>query len=98
MHASYFDLTSPLDRRIYEIVRKGHGTNKELWRIRLENLQTKTGSKSSAKEFRRMIKQRIEANLIPGYKLEIDGHLMKSHSAPDKVLVVKIQRKPRAKK
>lgn len=97
MHESYFDLTSPLDRRLYEIVRKGHGTNKHAWQIGVDKLHERSGSQSEMKEFRRMLKARIEKNLLPGYRLELEGKLLKTKRAPDKVMVLKPMRKKRTK-
>ena len=40
----YFRLRSPLDRRIYELARK-HSGSQEKWRISIDKLQKRTGSK-----------------------------------------------------
>ncbi len=78
MDERYFDLTSALDRRMYEVIRKGHGTNKPRWEIGVDKLQGRVGSNSQRKEFVRMLKTRIEKNLIPGYDLELDGEIVKT--------------------
>ena len=44
----YFRLRSPLDRRIYEIARK-HCGKQEKWRISIDKLQKRTGSKQERK-------------------------------------------------
>ena len=52
---NYFRLRKPLERRLYELARK-HCGKQALWRIGLELLQEKCGSKSSLKEFKRTIR------------------------------------------
>jgi Plasmid replication initiator protein len=101
MHESYFQLTSALDRRLYEIVRKGHGTNKPNWSIGVDKAKERSGSMADKKEFRRMLKTSIEQNLLPGYQLQLDGEIIKSTRAEEKVTVLpkaKRPRKPRSPK
>ena len=64
----YFRLRRPLARRLYELARKhcGHQTQ---WKIGLELLQTKAGSKSTLREFRRAIRAIEEENSLPEYRL-----------------------------
>lgn len=50
----YFRLRKPLERRMYELARKHCGKQRE-WKISLETLQTKCGSNSTSKEFRRLV-------------------------------------------
>ena len=70
LHRDYFRLRKPLERRIYEIGRKHCGQKKE-WRIGLASLQSKCGSASTEKEFRRLIstivKQDAEHSHMPDY-------------------------------
>ena len=72
LHPDYFRLRKPLERRLYELGRKhcGHQTT---WSISLELLQNKAGSKCSLREFRRMVREIIEADTLPGYRLILDG-------------------------
>lgn len=72
LHPDYFRLRKPLERRLYELGRKhcGHQTT---WGISLELLQNKAGSKCSLREFRRMVREIIEADTLPGYRLILDG-------------------------
>ena len=72
LHPDYFRLRKPLERRLYELGRKhcGHQTT---WSISLELLQDKAGSKCSLREFRRMVREIIEADTLPGYRLILDG-------------------------
>jgi len=60
-HRDYFRLRKPLERRLYEIARKHCGRKKE-WSIKLPLLYKKTGSKSSDREFKRLLKNIIEQN------------------------------------
>ena len=76
----YFHLRKPLERRLYEIARKSCGSKNSVWRYRLDTLQKKTGSLSTAKEFRRMVKTIVEANKesrhIPDYSFELDDDVL----------------------
>jgi len=55
LHRSYFNLRKPLERRLYELARK-HCGQQGIWRIGLDKLQHKTGSTSTSKEFKRLVK------------------------------------------
>lgn len=66
----YFRLRRPLERRIYEIARK-HCGNQKRWHIKLSNLQEKTGSNAPLKKFRLNIRQIIESDHLPFYRLEL---------------------------
>ncbi|MCF6319787.1 MAG: replication initiator protein A [Proteobacteria bacterium] len=55
LNRQYFQLRKPIERRLYELARKHCGKQKE-WKIGLEKLQAKTGSNSSTKEFKRLVK------------------------------------------
>lgn len=75
----YFRLRKPLERRLYELARKccGHSSK---WHFRVETLHNRTGSTSTLKEFRRMLKGIIEDNQqhqhIPDYTFELDNDLV----------------------
>jgi len=66
----YFRLRRPLERRIYEIARKHCGHQKR-WHIGLENLQAKTGSSAPLKRFRHNLRQIIEDDHTPDYRIEL---------------------------
>lgn len=66
----YFRLRRPLERRIYEIARKHCGDQKR-WHIGLEKLQAKTGSNAPLKKFRLNIRQIIEGDHLPFYRMEL---------------------------
>ena len=74
----YFQLRKPLERRLYEIARKHCGQNGK-WHFKLETLHKKTGSQSTLKEFRRMVKAIVdtdrEKHHIPDYSFELEGDL-----------------------
>lgn len=59
LNRRYFQLRKPLERRLYELARKHCGKQKE-WKIGLEALREKTGSNSTAKEFKRLISSIIK--------------------------------------
>lgn len=66
----YFRLRRPLERRIYEIVRKHCGQSPK-WQISLEKLQLKTGSNAPSKKFRMNIRDIIKADVTPFYCFEL---------------------------
>jgi plasmid replication initiation protein len=70
--SDYFKLSKPLEKRLYEIGRK-HCYNKADWKISIENLITKSSSRASTKEFNRMLRQVINADNLPDYRVKIDG-------------------------
>lgn len=67
----YFRLRKPLERRLYELARKhcGHQPN---FTIGVELLQEKCGSQCSIREFRRMLKEIVEDDLLPDYRIVPD--------------------------
>lgn len=72
IHRDYFRLRRPLERRLYELARK-HCGYQPSWAIGLELLQEKAGSKCSAREFRRMLREIIDADTLPEYRFELEG-------------------------
>jgi plasmid replication initiation protein len=64
----YFRLRKPLERRIYEIVRKHCGRQPE-WRVSIETLLKKSGSNSPRRVFRAMLREMIVADPLPDYTL-----------------------------
>lgn len=67
----YFRLRKPIDRRIYEIVRK-HCGGQSNWKISLALLHQKTGAAMVLKEFRRSLNSLCEANVLPDYLIQYD--------------------------
>lgn len=72
LNRDYFSLRRPLERRLYEIVRKHCGRQPE-WRVSLEVLQKKAGSSSPRRVFRAMLRDVIETGNIPDYALALDA-------------------------
>jgi plasmid replication initiation protein len=72
IHRDYFRLRKPLERRLYELARK-HCGQQTLWKIGLELLQEKCGSKADLKKFRFSIKQIIAADTIPDYRFMFEA-------------------------
>ena len=71
IHRDYFRLRKPLERRLYELARK-HCGHQTMWSIGLELLQEKAGSKCSLREFRRMVREVVEADTLPDYRMILD--------------------------
>jgi plasmid replication initiation protein len=66
----YFRLRSPLDRRLYELARKHCGA-KERWRINIDKLQKKCGSRQERKHFMQHLRETSAADNLPEYRIEI---------------------------
>jgi plasmid replication initiation protein len=68
----YFRLRAPVDRRIYEIVRK-HCGRQRMWRVGLDLLQKKVGSKQAEKHFNAHIRTLVRSNHLPDYALTVEA-------------------------
>ena len=55
LHDDYFRLRTPLERAVYQVVRKHCGEQRK-WRIGLAKLQAKVGSSGNHREFRRQLR------------------------------------------
>ena len=73
INSRYFRLRKPIERRLYEIVRKHFG-DKTKFSIGLENLQKKIGSNSSKEWFRFSLKKIAMDNDIPDYQFTLDDN------------------------
>lgn len=71
IHKDYFRLRKSLDRRLYELARKHCGEQEE-WKVGLEALHHKSGSRDVLKKFRAAIRKLIESNHLPDYTLSLD--------------------------
>jgi plasmid replication initiation protein len=60
-----------LERRLYELARKHTGHQVE-WKIGLELLHEKCGSKAELKEFKRMLVAIIQTDTLPDYRMMLD--------------------------
>ena len=67
----YFRLRKPLERRLYELARKHCGHQPD-FKITVELLCEKCGSQGTIREFRRMLKEIVEDDLLPDYTLVPD--------------------------
>ena len=65
----YFQLSSPNERRMYEICRK-HCGRQPIWEIGVEKLYDKFGTRGELREFRRTLKKMIGTQPIPDYFLQ----------------------------
>ena len=72
LHPDYFRLRKPLERRIYEIVRKHCGQQKD-WKVSITLLLKKTGSQTPLWKFRQLLAPIMEADHLPDYKAEYTG-------------------------
>lgn len=72
LHRDYFRLRKPLERRIYEIARKHCGQQKE-WKIGLDLLLQKTGSRTTIRKFRQMVKAIVASDHLPDYSIRYDA-------------------------
>lgn len=71
INPDYFRLKRPLDRRIYEIARK-HCGRQEFFKIGLENLWNKSGSRSNLRRFKHSILTLIDSQPLPDYFIELN--------------------------
>jgi len=71
----YFRLRKPTDRRIYELARKHCGEQDE-WKISLELLQKKSGVSSHYREFKSMIRELVENDHLPDYRVELEDEMV----------------------
>jgi len=89
LHRDYFRLRKPLERRIYELARKHCGQKSE-WKISLQKLQTKCGSSSTEKEFRRLVQKIAREDQafghIPDYAVEMQNDMIRFTSRRTDVL------------
>ncbi|MCP5073614.1 MAG: replication initiator protein A [Rhodobacteraceae bacterium] len=79
LNKRYFQLRKPLERRLYELARKHCGRQSE-WRIGLEALREKTGSNSTAKEFKRLVGNIVKDDAIhdhmPDYTIRMMARIV----------------------
>jgi plasmid replication initiation protein len=71
LHKDYFRLSKPIERRVYEIARK-HCGKQDSWKISLELLKLKCGSRAPLKGFRHDIKQLAKGDHLPDYCVTVD--------------------------
>jgi plasmid replication initiation protein len=71
INPNYFRLRKPIERRLYELARK-HCGEQAFFVIGLGLLQDKCGSKSALFEFRRALREIINADTLPDYRMSLD--------------------------
>jgi len=81
----YFRLRRPLERRLYELVRKHCGRQAE-WKVSLDTLLKKSGSGSPRRVFRAMVRDIIKRDTLPDYVIEL-GADRKPVRAPDRAFL-----------
>ena len=72
LHPDYFRLRQPLERRLYEIARKHCGRKAE-WRIGLDLLHQRSGSRSRLREFRRTVRKLVTHGDLLDYSVIFDA-------------------------
>ncbi|HEY4330140.1 MAG TPA: replication initiator protein A [Phycisphaerae bacterium] len=72
LHKDYFRLKKPIERRVYEIARK-HCGKQDSWKISVELLKLKCGSRAPTKGFRHDIKELAKGNHLPDYSVSLEG-------------------------
>lgn len=71
LHRDYFRLRKPIEKRVYELARK-HCGRKPRWTVTIHVLRNKTGSTSTMKEFRRLLRSLAQGDHLPDYRVEVD--------------------------
>lgn len=71
LNPDYFCLRKPLDRRIYELVRK-HCGKQSRWAIGVRTLHEKSGSRAALKKFRHALKSLASSDELPDYTVTFD--------------------------
>lgn len=84
----YFRLRKPLERRVYELVRKHCGMQAR-WQISLPKLQRGCGSTSSPRRFRAGIRQMITDDHLPDYRLSMTDDVLLVEPRPVAVQAVR---------
>lgn len=95
INPDYFRLRKPLERRLYELARK-HCGYQATWKIGVGLLQDKAGSKSSAKEFARMLREIEKTDTIPDYKMHFDGEQVTFYTRDQRRLAMSITKEKSA--
>ena len=67
----YFRLTRPIERRLYEIARK-HCGDQPFWKVDIDLLAGKLGTRVSRAKFRDELRQAIRDDALPEYRLALD--------------------------
>lgn len=96
LHDDYFRLRTPLERAVYQVVRK-HCGEQQMWRIGLSKLRAKVGSSLRIPGFRRQIRAvaaRWADEDFLGYRIEFDDpadHLVARYTGQPRRLPADVQ-------
>ena len=71
----YFRIRKPIDRRIYELVRKHCGSQRQ-WQCTVKTLHEKSGSTDTVRKLRAVLKALSEADDLPDYKVSMADDLV----------------------
>ncbi len=71
LHPDYFSLTQSIERRLYELARK-HCGDQPFWKINLDALREKCGSRQAHKFFVSDLKSIAASDTLPEYRFVID--------------------------
>ncbi len=71
MDRGYFRLTRSIERRLYEIARK-HCGDQAMWKIDIDLLAEKLGTRVSRAKFRDELRESIKADALPEYRIALD--------------------------
>lgn len=74
----YYELSSGIDRRLYEIARRHCGAQ-PLWKINIDLLGEKLGTKRTRAKLRDDIRSTIKADPLPEYHIALDTHQNPDH-------------------
>ena len=85
INRNYFRLRQPLERRLYEIATKHIGQEKE-FRISVEKLYAKSGSKSTLSKFNFSLKKIVAKNVLPDLDIKLEDDIAIFTSKKGKML------------
>lgn len=71
LNPRYFTLTSPIDRRLYELARK-HCGEQVMWKINIDLLSEKIGTTRERFKVRADIRDAIKSDALPEYRIALD--------------------------
>ncbi|ACT60840.1 replication initiator protein A [Hirschia baltica] len=82
LHRDYWRLRRPIERRVYEIIRK-HCGQQDGWSIGVDKLHRKSGSQATRREFRRKLHEVVNDNHLPDYDVYIENDILHATSRQD---------------
>lgn len=82
LNKDYWRLRRPIERRVYEMIRK-HCGKQTTWSMSVDNLHRKSGSLAKRWEFRRKLKEIVEDNHLPDYFVALDEDMLIVRPRPE---------------